>query len=57
MPPKPYFATSFRMSHEGQRTLAAIAERLGITKTAALEVLIRHYRDYLQDRENKMARS
>ncbi len=39
--PKPKGGTSYRFSGEAQRLLAALAFRLGLTKTSVLEMAIR----------------
>jgi len=57
MPTKPFIATSFRMSLDGRKKLQRIADQLGISKTAALEVIIRAYQDQIDEKEGKRLRS
>jgi len=57
MPPKPFIQSTFRMSPGGKKTLQRIAEHLGVTMSAALEVIIRAYQDQIDEKEGKRLRS
>lgn len=38
---KPKGATSYRLSEDAQRLIAALADRLGVSKTGVLEIAVR----------------